>query len=189
MLASFVSKRCFPPLEEQNEIGGRMRELVLILFAVLSFSPLFAQTPGIEPGTPLRVSARGSTVAGDLVRWNADSLVLRLEVGNSAADLRPDRAIAVGEIVRIETLAPRSRGRGAARGALWGAVIGGLIGGVAAAADGCYDDPRAWLCPDSRTEGFLIGSAVIGGVGAGVGTLFGVAFPGERWTPVDSAPR
>jgi hypothetical protein len=150
-----------------------MRELVLSFIAVLSCHSLLAQTPGIEPGTPLRISARGFTAAGEMVRWNADSLVLRLEDGSS-----PNRqAIALGEIVAVEAQVSRSRGRGAARGAFWGGVIGGAIGGVlglVAAADQQSGDG----------EGLLIGGAVVGGLGAGIGALVGVLVPVEKWSPV-----
>ena len=150
-----------------------MRESLLTVFAILSFSPLSAQTPGIEPGTPLRISARGFTVAGEMVRWNADSLVLRVEDGN----LPVRQAIALGEIDGVEAQVSRSRGRGAARGALWGGVIGGAIGGVlglVAAADQQSGDG----------EGFLIGGAIVGGLGAGVGSLVGLLLPVEKWSPV-----
>lgn len=164
-----------------------MRSFLFTLVAVLVSSPLLAQTSRVEPGTPLRVSAHGYTLAGDLLRWNADSLILRLEDGESLVDPRPERAIAVPDIGRIEAQLPRSRARGAGRGALWGGAIGGLIGGVALAADSCYTNRTALdLCPSSRAQGFLIGGALIGGFGAGVGALIGAVIPGERWTPVSA---
>jgi hypothetical protein len=42
--------------------------LVSILF-LLSVSPLQAQTPSLQLGTPLRVHARGGRLEGNLVRW------------------------------------------------------------------------------------------------------------------------
>ena len=160
-----------------------MRTPIVTALAVLVAGPLFAQTARVEPGTPLRVSAGGHTLAGELLRWNADSLVLRLDEGGSPVDPRPERAFDAAGLGRVEALLPRSRARGAGRGALWGGLVGGLIGGVALAADDCYTN-SAFLCPSSRMEGFLIGGAVIGGLGAGVGALIGVLAPGERWTPV-----
>jgi hypothetical protein len=156
-----------------------MRASALALFAALIVSPLNAQTPSIEAGTPLRVDTRGSLVEGDLVRWTADSLVVRREEGESAADFRADRAIAVGEILGVEARLSRSRGRGAARGALWGGAIGGGIGGVlglVAAGDQQSGDG----------EGLLIGGALVGGLGAGIGALIGVMVPGMIWKPVYS---
>ena len=157
-----------------------MRAFLVSSFSVLFLIPLYAQPTSLEQGTPLRVSAGGSTIAGDLVRWNADSLVIYSGVEGSPADLRADRAIATGDIVGVDALVPASRGRNAGRGALWGALIGGVIGGAAGMADP--------VSPGERTHGLLLGGSVLGAVGAGVGALVGLASPAERWTTVFSRP-
>jgi hypothetical protein len=154
-----------------------LRESIGILFSTLVVTPLAAQTASLEPVTPLRVSARGFTFAGDLVRWDADSLVVHTGVAGSPAALRAQRSIAAGDILRVDALISGSRGHNAARGALWGAVIGGLLGGVAGAAD-----PPG----EEKTQGFLIGGLVLGGIGAGVGALVGMSSPTEEWTVVSA---
>ena len=158
----------------------RGNAFLVTFFSVLYFTPLYAQSTSLEQGTPLRVSAKGLTIAGDLVRWNADSLIVYTGVEGSPAGLRADSSIATGDIVRVDALVPASRGRNAGRGALWGALIGGLIGGAAGMADP--------VSPGERTHGLLLGGVVLGALGAGVGTLVGLASPAERWTTVFSRP-
>jgi hypothetical protein len=157
-----------------------VRDPVLVLSLLLSMlpgAPLLAQ--GLAPGTPLRVEARGYTVAGDLVRWGADSLVVRPE---DSSDRAGPRAVAVSDILRLETAIPRSRGRGAARGALWGGAVGGILGAVVGALE-ARDCPCYLI--ESEADGAFWGGVIFGGLGLATGALAGAILPGERWEPAD----
>ena len=149
-----------------------MRACALPILLILFCTSLYAQTPSLEPGTLLRVSARGIDLTGELVRWDADSLVVRSH-----------DAVALSDVAQVERRVSRSRSRGAARGALWGAGVGALVGTLVLLADeGCGGGSGCWI--ESRAGEVLMGTALFGGLGAGVGALIGVSFPGDRWEPV-----
>lgn len=149
-----------------------MRAWPLPILVTLFCSSLYAQTPSLEPGTPLRVSARGHELTGELVRWDADSLVVR-----------PHQAVALSDVVQVERRVSRSRSRGAARGALWGAGVGAVVGTLVLLVDeGCGGGPGCWI--RSKEGEVLMGAALFGGLGAGVGALTGTVVPGNRWEPV-----
>jgi hypothetical protein len=149
-----------------------MRASALPILVTLFCSSLYAQTPALEPGTPLRVSARGLVLTGELVRWDADSLVVR-----------PHHAVALSEVLQVERKVPRSRSGGAARGALWGAGVGAVVGTLVLLVDeGCGGGSGCWI--RSKEGEVLMGAALFGGLGAGVGALTGAAVPGKRWEPV-----
>jgi hypothetical protein len=156
-----------------------MRGSILSILPLLFATSLSGQTPSLEPGMPLRAHAYGTTLSGELVRWDADSLVIRSE-GASQSATRAERAIAVSDLLRLDRETPRTRGRGAARGALWGVAIGGAVGLLAGAAQ----ETNCFLCPDSHTEGAMYGGAILGGLGAGIGTVVGALAPGTRSEPV-----
>jgi hypothetical protein len=159
-----------------------MRRSVLSIVLMLFASPLAGQTPSLESGAPLRVHARGFTMSGELVRLNADTLVLRPQGTERDADLGSHRAIAVSDVLRLDRQVPRTRARGAARGALWGLVIGGVAGAVLGAIDGPCK-PRCYFGPATRSEAVLWGGAALGLLGTGAGALVGTAWPGSRWEP------
>lgn len=141
-----------------------MRASALPILVTLFCSSLYAQTPSLESGTPLRISAPGLELTGELVRWDADSLVVR-----------PHPAVALSDVLQVERKVSRSRSGGAARGALWGAGVVAAVGALAAGS--CQ------AC-SSRGKEVLVVGVVMGGLGAGVGALIGAAFPGNRWEPV-----
>jgi hypothetical protein len=160
-----------------------MRGPVLLLSMLLLGVPLQAQS--LEPGTPLRVHARGYTVAGDLVRWETDSLVVRPETPSDDAGLRADRAVALSDILSLERAVPRARGWGTARGALWGGAVGGIVGAVVGGLDArdcpCYLIQGEW-------DGAFWGGVILGGLGAAVGALVGNIAPGQKWERVELEP-
>jgi hypothetical protein len=152
--------------------------LLSIVLSLLPRTPLLAQGPA--PGTPLRVEARGYTIAGELIRWGADSLVVRFEDGPAGR-----QAIAVSDILSLETAIPRSRGRGAARGALWGGAVGGILGAVVGALE-ARDCPCYLI--ESEADGAFWGGVIFGGLGLATGALAGAIVPGERWEPAELPP-
>ena len=157
-----------------------MRRRVLVILLLLTPPPLYGQSASLEPGMLLRVQARGFDLEGNLVRLEADSLVVWTGTGSTASG-PADRAIAVSDIDRLELGIPRSGWRGAGRGALWGGLAGSLLGTLI----GAGMETDCFLCPSSRGEAVAIGAIFVGGLGAGVGALVGAAFPGTRW---ESAP-
>jgi hypothetical protein len=167
-----------------------MRSPIFSILLLLFASPLAGQTLPLESGAPLRVHARGFTMSGELVRWDADTLVVRsIGIGRPAGtgppgDVTANRAIAMSDVLRLDRKVPRTRGQGAARGALWGLIIGGVAGGFLGAIEEPCDPGRGFcIGPDSRAEGLLLVGAVLGALGAGVGALAGTAWPGSRWEP------
>jgi hypothetical protein len=172
-----------------------MRRPILSILLLLLASPLEGQTPRLESGAPLRVHARGFTLSGELVRLDADTLVLRpAGTGRPAGMGRPavlgvDRAIAMSDVLQLDRKVPRTRGQGAARGALWGVIIGGVTGAFLGAIEEPCNPSRGFcIGPESRAEGLLLGGAVLGALGAGVGALVGTAWPGSRWEPTALEP-
>jgi hypothetical protein len=174
--------------------GVFMRRSILSIMLLFFVSPLAGQTPPLEPGAPLRVHARGFTMSGELVRWDADTLVVRsIGIGRPAgtgppADVTANRAIAMSDVLRLDRKVPRTRGQGAARGALWGLIVGGVAGGFLGAIEEPCDPDQWCIGPSSRPEGALLLGGILGGLGAGVGALVGTAWPGTRWEPTGIDP-
>jgi hypothetical protein len=84
-----------------------MRRSLVSILLLLNVSPLRAQTTSLETGTPLRAHARGGRLEGNLVRWEADTLVLWSK-GPSSTGPSADRAIALSDVERLELSIPRS---------------------------------------------------------------------------------
>ena len=156
----------------RHSMNTGMRVCALPILVTLFCSSLYAQTPLLQPGTPLRVSARGLELTGELVRWDADSLVVR-----------PHHAVALSEVLHVERKVSRSRSGGAARGALWGAGVGAVVGALVLLMDEGCEGSGCW------EVNLPMGAAIFGGLGASVGVLIGAALPGSRWEPVPLEPR
>jgi hypothetical protein len=173
------SPRSARPLLERRFPSPRAKLAgALALLAALPASGGRAQSvTGLEPGARVRVAAEAvapKRMVGTLVRLDADSMQLRLSDVDELARV-PREAITKVEISRGR----RSRGRGA----LYGALAGLAVGAGAVLATPRCEEPDCWEI-FSKGEG----AALVGGLGAGLGALVGLAIPpGEKWESVPIA--
>lgn len=116
-----------------------------------------------------------TTVTGEYVGMGPTEL--RLSTGRPNGE--QVREVDLDAILRLERARPRTIGERAGRGALFGAVAGAVLGAVVVAA--CASDEALVECGGSD---YLVGSAVLGGLGAGAGALIGMAVPGTTWEEV-----
>ncbi|MGH7564556.1 MAG: hypothetical protein ACREK5_09045 [Gemmatimonadota bacterium] len=151
---------------------GRVSMMVVLAFVGGHLEPksLYAQaTYEIEAGTSVRLTVPGTTrsglgrIEGRLVRLDADNVVV--------ADGKQDHAVALDQVLRIETRSSRGGGWGALRGLGWGASIGAIAGALFGGINP-GDDPGGSA---------LFGAVVLGAFGGGIVAAIGAAWPGERW--------
>lgn len=152
----------------------------LIAVSLLASGALSAQSvPRLNAGDRVRVSfdlgAGRVVVRGDVVILNqADGTVLVRN--HDTAELLD---LPLASITKLHvSLGHRSTGAGALRGAGIGLLIGGGAGAVVGFASG--DDPPGWFSMTAQEKALLLGIG-LGGLGAVVGGLVGLAAPGERW--------
>ena len=160
--------------------------VVVALTALPDSSPAQSITSLATPlteGTRVRVSTaqRREAITGVVVSHSADSLVVKADGDSSTI------ALPAAQVARLEI----SRGKrtqmlkGARIGVLSGAALGALAGYAA------YEKPdcgaEAWFCIDFG-PGFdaAVGAALVGAVGALVGTLLGNQEE-EQWRPAPHA--
>lgn len=153
-----------------------------VLLGLLAGLPLVGAAqagPVVAPGARVRVKATGSKaqwVQGELVNLTSDSVSIRVAQG--ADTVRLSRS-AVAQVQISEGIHART-----GHGALLGLGIGAgaaLLLGVAAAAESCTGFCEISIGP----EDVLAVTALLGGVGAGIGALIGAVSHGERWQRVD----
>ncbi len=169
-----------------------MVRVIVGVFALVAsgLGPAFAQTVhDLDTGSRVRLWAAGVSsrpLIGTIVSPGATEL--RLQV----ADQKDPVVVSRDAITKLEaSLGRRSRGRGAKIGAL----VGGAVGAIAVLAT-----PEKQCEPAQEPNPFFsgcleiiskeLGAVMMGGVGAGLGSLIGLAIPpGERWGPVSAGLR
>lgn len=153
--------------------------VVAMIVAGLAGTTLPAQeTWAVVPGQ--RVKINSPDARGEFLVRSASADTLHLETRGAEGT----RAVPVASISRLDVSAgERTRMAGFGRGAGFGFLAGAGIGAVMGFADG--DDNCAeggWCILEmSAGEKAMLGGVVIGGLGAVIGGLVGVANPGERW--------
>jgi hypothetical protein len=161
---------------------GTQRLVLVTVVALFTPAPrgAVAQAPThLAPGSRVRVKptdgARATWVRGEVLSADYDSL--RLLAPGSADTV----AFATGAIEHLERSLGRHTRTG--KGARLGGVIGasaGLLLGIAASAEEC----SGVGCIDVGPGEILAATAILGGLGAGVGALIGAGSRGERWARV-----
>lgn len=157
-----------------------MLGIAIVALWATAQSDLVAQEVRLTPGTELRLRVSPSRdIRGDLVEWDTDTLRL-LDPASGFVHVLP-----TFEVERLRVSQPRTRGQGALRGLLWGSIVGALsLGAVGAIAESSCGNN---LCIGPGA-GFLLGAAVGGTGGGGVGAALGAMSPGERWVDVGLQP-
>ncbi|HEY0529553.1 MAG TPA: hypothetical protein VGD02_12035 [Gemmatimonadaceae bacterium] len=159
-----------------------MRALVLAGFALVVFASS-SLSQSIELGSRVRVVASslpGGVGVGKVIAADGDSLILERERSRGVARL------ARTDVSSIQVSAGHHRhvGRGALAGALIGAGSGALIGAVTWA-------PCTGFCflePTTRGENAKWGAAIVGTIGALVGTVAGAFIVSDEWQSLTLAP-
>ena len=173
--------------------------VVAALLAATAAAPAAAQPEVLVPGVRVRVSApkhHARALTGSLVRVENDSIWIRALRQGSAWRLgERDASAATGGAAAPDTLwvAPVdaltrldvSRGRRSRlAGMAWGAGKGILYaGGVGAVVGTVIPDDNEFLY-ESPAGGAVFWGIFLGTLGGGVGALYGLASPGERWQRV-----
>ena len=128
-----------------------------------------AQSPGATPATRDRWT-------GDLVRLDADSVVIRADDGIVALS-RP-------QVRSLEAyVGPRPLGSAMWRGAMIGAGVGVVLGAVSGAASYEPCGPADFLCP-SRGGSVALGAFTVGVAGLVAGGVAGAVLRRDRWRNV-----
>lgn len=164
-----------------------MRKYMLLLVLPLLLVPAPARSqeiPMLLPGTKVRVFGGYSDITGFVESARPDTIRLVTNPGSPAI------AIARENIVRMELLVPRSKGRGAAVGAKWGALIFGplLLLDCGLDLDACRYDYL--MAPDRSDAATMATAGLVGATsGAMVGALIGAIWPGTRTVDFPLPPR
>ena len=118
----------------------------------------------------LRIEGRFMGVAPDRIRLATTSTL------HASSPAGAERSIPLDDVLRLETRGESSAGRGAARGALIGGLVGAVVGLL----------PSAAICSELSCEPgyYLMGSALVGGIGAGVGAAIGAMMGRSEWEEV-----
>jgi hypothetical protein len=159
----------------------------VVIVAAFLFSGLCSPRPAIaamQAKTPLHVGGkvrykldapRAAWRQGELTGLDSDTLRLVSRDGGGDAVATPRiRALQVSSGRRSNT------GRGAMIGGIVGATLGlGL--GIAASSDNCTGFCPA---PDIGAREVVAATAILGGIGAGIGALIGATSQRDRWVEV-----
>ena len=150
---------------------SQMGSTALVALALLAVETSAQSHAPSAAGVRMRVlTASGAPVAGRLVAWGTDSLVLLVD--------GTERAYATGSLVRVETFAGRRSQ--AWRGAKLGLVIGMVAGVALGIAEG--DDAPGWFAMTAG-EKALAGGVGLGLLGMGIGAGIGAASGADHWEP------
>jgi len=146
--------------------------------ALLSLAVGYAdgQVPSAD-GDLVRVHLGGDQLQGSLVSWDSAGLALQLRVAEQAA---ADTLLTWTDVDRVERYAGTKSHTGT--GALIGAGVGVAVFAVLLATQRCWGDG----CEEGVDLGtvIVVGGAIIGGLGAGLGALIGSQAKTERWEQV-----
>jgi hypothetical protein len=159
-----------------------MRGLLSALVFCFLCTNVHAQTlDSLSPGTTIRLQAKDTSGIFVIEEIRPDSFVVRSVSRNSSEIVRRE------EIERLETAQPVSRGLGARHGVWIGLAVGAVGGGLLGLAGG--DDEYAGysyaFASYTAEEKALTNAIVLGGVGALVGSVVGMIWPGTDWKEVD----
>jgi hypothetical protein len=163
-----------------------MRRTVVYLFALcVCFLPstVFAQAARVPvtEGSRVRISTLSSKGTFTVAGVRADSLILYESAASAETVTMP-----LHSITKLEVARPRPRREGAQLVAGVGFLIGATVGGAVGLASG--DDPPGLMPLTAREKAIILGVG-LGGAGALVGGVLGLAEPGMRWDPVDLSHR
>ena len=163
-------------------LPGKARWAALILVAVFAgaVSSLDAQEVALEAGSHVRVKAPPSHpdwVEGTYSGYAEGSLALAPERSGSDSLL----LFARNQIAELEVY--RGRKSAAGKGALVGLGFGAAAG-ITIGLAGCQGFTEDCIYDADAVEVALIFGAVVGAVGAGIGSLIGLAAGTDDWEPV-----
>jgi hypothetical protein len=170
--------------EAVNYCAGRvmkaMRGLLCVLVLCFLCTNAHAQTlDSLNVGTRIRLQAKDTSGTFVIEEIQPDHLVVRSVSGHTSKIVRR------GEIEMLETAQPLSRGLGAKRGLGIGIGVG-VVGGILSGLIEGDDESTGWGGTGITAEGKALGnSIVLGGVGALVGGVVGMIWPGTTWKEVD----
>jgi hypothetical protein len=158
------------------------RLLIPTLHTLGCTAPVAAQTAAqasshVRPGAEVRVTS--PSASGRFVVQEMDSGILTLRDSSGAAVRVPLASVTMLSVSRGRRSAGAGALRGAGLGFAGGAVAGIILGYVAG------DDPPEdlWFAYSAEDKALIYG--VLLGVGSGlVGTVVGLASPGEQWESV-----
>jgi hypothetical protein len=160
-----------------------MRETVVCALCACVLPSAVSAQAGRVPvteGSRVRISSPSSKgtfiVAGVL----EDTLILHGSAASTETVTMPLHSITQLEVARI-----RPRGAGALRGAGFGFLVGAMGGAAIGLASG---DSRGFMAFSATEKARILGVG-LGGAGALVGGVLGLAAPGTGWDPVDLSRR
>ncbi len=166
----------------------RIVPLVVALVLTASVDLAAQQESTVAPGSRIRVSAptvSSRPIVGEVVAVHSDTLVIDASAwvrGRTQWERLEEAEIPLGSLTRLEV----SQGKKSNVGK--GALIGGLVGagvGLALGLAASAEDSEGFAPVGPEGAGDVLGvSAIMGGLGAGIGALIGAISPGERWKEV-----
>lgn len=155
---------------------------------IATVSPLLGQTkPTLRPGVGVRVKLDSESTG----RVAGDPVVESTAITGTFIDLSADsiafqsthtgrvNTVPIGRLSRLEVQRARTAGEAAFRGFKWGAPIGGALGFLAGLA--CATEEYWYSCSGAEVA---LTTFVLAGVGGGIGSVIGLALPGDVWDTV-----
>lgn len=152
------------------------RLLLMSVFTLIFATPALAQPSAVRAGDDVRITS--ATITGRFLLDAVTDDIFTLRDSTGATFHVP-----LSSVTRLAvSRGRRSAGAGALRGAGIGFAVGAVTGIVIGIASG---DDQPDILGLNRGEKALLAGTVLGGTAALLGTLVGLAAPGERWERVE----